>query len=297
LYPYTSDYINGFIQLNLSANSISKFRTKVDKGDIVGVNSITTFDSLSVINVVVGTTENYIYVNGDITLPNDIIFALDKLAAVEGNEFRIHFDCTSLNLNGKSLKIVQDYNTVGQTTIKEIKQGDIYQMLNQEKGIVITLKYTGGTWVAYQNYDLGRPNEVITLDGVINEMFDEATGLGIVRGLFGYVICDQVRVVNGVNIPNLKRKFLLGVDEGVINYNTGDTGGEETHILTVAEMPAHSHALPVEAGGTNIGDRQSITSNAGADEGYGDPTGLTGGGQAHNNMPPYYVVIYAKKAY
>lgn len=43
----------------------------------------------------------------------------------------------------------------------------------------------------------------------------------------------------------IKGRFLLAADEE--NYPPGSTGGEATHTLTVAEMPAHSHAQYVTA--------------------------------------------------
>lgn len=102
--------------------------------------------------------------------------------------------------------------------------------------------------------------------------------------------------------PDLRARFILGAQSGL--YLPTDTGGEDVHTLTELEMPSHSHsnfphshsesgavavvgeisagvpfayatAVPTLTGAT------SITINA------------TGGGQAHNNMPPFYVLRYA----
>jgi hypothetical protein len=90
----------------------------------------------------------------------------------------------------------------------------------------------------------------------------------------------------------IKDRFLLCA--GSI-YKAGNTGGEATHTLTVAEMPSHNH----EAVSTSGSDRglalypfSMITQNYRlADANVIRPTG---GNQPHNNMPPY-LVVYAWK--
>ncbi len=86
----------------------------------------------------------------------------------------------------------------------------------------------------------------------------------------------------------IKDTFLLACGD---NYDAGTTGGESEVTLTIDEMPSHTHTYTrsrlfyAEAAGQNaIG----YGSNAGTAITAG--TNSTGGGLAHNNMPPYLAV-------
>ena len=84
------------------------------------------------------------------------------------------------------------------------------------------------------------------------------------------------------------------------NYATGTTGGEATHTLITNEIPSHFHR---EANSTVVYNASS--SNRFATSGSGTRISLatnldintnsTGGGQAHNNMPPYLAVNIWKR--
>ena len=100
----------------------------------------------------------------------------------------------------------------------------------------------------------------------------------------------------------VKDTFLLSAGD---TYSAGSIGGEATHILTVNEMPSHGHELfsnssvreesgngfwnmPSAYEGTNYGSRVDIYK-------YNTGASNTGGGQAHNNMPPYLTVYMWKR--
>lgn len=85
-------------------------------------------------------------------------------------------------------------------------------------------------------------------------------------------------------------RMLVGVDPSDSDFSAGATGGEKEHVLTVREMPAHTH----EFAGMTINNY--VKKEANAEQIYGSKqvasatTKSTGGGQAHNNMPPYIAV-------
>lgn len=97
----------------------------------------------------------------------------------------------------------------------------------------------------------------------------------------------------------IKGRVIWGIDDG---ETAGCTGGEKTHTLTEAELPAidgkfatvvvsehGSKGVDGHAYGANFGAVNATitgtTSGAGTQYGYGYKFG---GGQPHNNMMPYY---------
>jgi hypothetical protein len=250
-FPYVQNLNSGYIRMFLSPDCLRRFRTNVDKGDLIGVEEITTFDSNAVIDLIVGTAKNYQYIHGDIVINNDIFFALDSSKAVEGNEFRIHLDCTSLNLNGTNIYIVENYGLDNQKILKKIEQGDVYEMLNQEGGLVFTLKYKGVNdldWIISQNYDLGKPFETTMFEGNVNQFFD-TDGNGMVRGYYGWqlhTILNQGRTPVGFGT---RTETYANGNIAIKNFNIGDTGGEMNHQLTVPELAKHKHVIQGIEGG------------------------------------------------
>jgi hypothetical protein len=97
------------------------------------------------------------------------------------------------------------------------------------------------------------------------------------------------------NLPNLSGRFFLGAgNNGVSNRRVGESGGEESHELTVPEMPAHTHQVSPRS--TN----SSVSANATADPARGNSTGTTnsaaplettsaGTGTPFSILPPYGV--------
>jgi hypothetical protein len=94
----------------------------------------------------------------------------------------------------------------------------------------------------------------------------------------------------------IEGRFLLSsgtTDNGDgITYKNGATDGYAKHTLTVDEMPKHSHKV---SGNHYSGDGSyGISSGSHTIVGNQNTTS-TGGGSAHNNMPPYLVVCMWKR--
>lgn len=103
----------------------------------------------------------------------------------------------------------------------------------------------------------------------------------------------------------IQGRFLLAADE---NHAAGSTGGEATVTLSVNHLPEHAHDEQLEFSGFGVrpymqSDGATETGsgkymkmdNLGSSSGTSIKTRATGGGQAHNNMPPYLVVYIWKR--
>lgn len=130
----------------------------------------------------------------------------------------------------------------------------------------------------------------------------------------GWLFCDgasippdakfnDLRTVLGRGVtPDMRGRTLIGAGQGsgLSARALGQQGGEEYHVLTIAEMPSHNHAGFGEAytdwpfGLT--GNNRNMGSNGGRDyDNYFYNTTSTGGGAAFNNMQPYTAVNYIIK--
>jgi len=109
------------------------------------------------------------------------------------------------------------------------------------------------------------------------------------------------------NLPDLRGRVPGGKDNmggsaasrlttagsGVDGATLGANGGAETHTLTLAQTPAHSHAISgaTASAGSGSNDLRSSGSAAGATP----TTASQGGGGAHNNTQPTLVLNYLIK--
>ena len=98
-----------------------------------------------------------------------------------------------------------------------------------------------------------------------------------------YSHADPTTMFGGTWV-RIENAFLWGVDS---SGTIGQTGGEKTHTLTVNELPAHSHGSVYSQ---NASGTKNLPWYAGSGDKLAYGTVSTGGGAAHNNMPPYVQV-------
>jgi microcystin-dependent protein len=130
----------------------------------------------------------------------------------------------------------------------------------------------------------------------------------------GWFLCDGA---NGT--PDLRNRFIVGAGS---TYTPGDTGGADTVTLTTAQIPSHTHTF---SGTTNTtgahthnyfssgafgpnpwpdvdnvsggaATTHTTTSNGDHSHTFSGTTASTGGGESHENRPPYYALAYIMKS-
>lgn len=138
-----------------------------------------------------------------------------------------------------------------------------------------------------------------------------------------FSVIDSVFIIDAdtFNTPNLQGAFLMGAGTlGGSTYSLGDTGGEQEVALTTDQIPSHTHIAdaptvvdPTHSHGY-VGAAGVPTLEGAVPFASAIPaplitapslTGIsvlapninaTGGGQEHNNIPPYGVVKYCVQA-
>lgn len=98
------------------------------------------------------------------------------------------------------------------------------------------------------------------------------------------------------NLPDMRGRTPFGKDNmggtsanrltatyngGVDGSSLGNVGGEQAHVLTVAELAAHTHVTATLTANTGAGGNSNALSSP-----VGATTGSTGGDAAHNTVPP-----------
>ena len=98
-------------------------------------------------------------------------------------------------------------------------------------------------------------------------------------------------VSSAFKVPDFRGRVPVGIGTGtgLSERLMGAKGGEQGHVLTVEEMPSHTHGIDyVGTSGAGYGWMDGTNAQS---SGF-KSTQATGGGGAHNTMPPFLVVRY-----
>jgi len=144
-----------------------------------------------------------------------------------------------------------------------------------------------GTIIAFPS--IYPPNKYINCDG-------RALSRSTFNALY-QVIGTQFGAGDGsttYNLPDLQGRVIVGAGagSGLTNRNIGQKVGAETHTLSIAEMPAHTHTYVT----TSLTDPRDVNVRGGSPSAalrtLTSTSNSTGGSGAHNNMQPSLVIYY-----
>jgi microcystin-dependent protein len=109
------------------------------------------------------------------------------------------------------------------------------------------------------------------------------------------------------NLPNFSGAVALGVgsntEHGSTSHTLGQTGGEETHILSTSELAAHTHTITHTHSDINTVPSSAALGSAVAAGSTPSTTGASsaansgsqGSSVGHNTLPPYLCVNFIVK--
>ncbi len=303
---YTSSNLLGFITLKQSPNSFQSFKQRVDR-DKPGVEYPSFKSNESMITLTPGlNTTDQVLRGGVLSTYFPVLFInLTTLDVEKGSTFIIHLSSSLTLLQSTAVHIVQDFvNTANFGTIlKSITVSDIAVAKNSDSSCFIRFVFDEA-WTVCQSYEAPKINEGCFYIGPnLERDFDITSGLGKVKGWFGWTIC------NGQNgSPDLRGRYVIGYSgTSTSNLTLNQIGsilGSNEGRLTKENLPAHSHELNYHQGsvGSNIGNGEAAvkwiqspgeantntTKNTGPGEGLGRP---------FDNRPESIVLPYVMRIY
>lgn len=188
------------------------------------------------------------------------------------------------------------------------------------------IAYKGDAWqyvkeASYEDLENCKEEIEEKIEDIKSQVTSSALPIGVIMmwsssiAPDGWLICDGSsfsqtdypklhEILPSNKVPDLRDKFVVGAGH---DYNVGDTGGEKEHTLTINEMPSHDHNWFGDDdlvnyvnnwGGSLVSDSGNYDAES-VEQDYKSKvytTSKTGGGQAHNNLPPYYALTFIIKA-
>lgn len=180
----------------------------------------------------------------------------------------------------------------------QTEKGVIYRNSDgTQKNLETELGLKANTTGTYPNLSVGKAtqdgsgNTITTTYATKTELLSKVFPVGAI-----YMSTSSTSPASlfGGSWTRIQDQFLLA---GGTSYAAGSTGGEASHTLTVSEMPAHDHEENGEMLGyvENATWGNELTGNGKVKTYTYFRTSQTGGGQPHNNMPPYLAVYVWKR--
>ncbi len=288
---------NTFTALSGSSIAVAAGNISMTAGDLAFTSGRTLWakgaDVASTASITMPTDGNTFDITGTNTITS---FS----ATQAGTMYYVRFTGAGLNLTYNATSMItpwaRDYRTVPNEilTFWSLGSGNyIFWSVNGPKERVGVTIVTGAATVpaGYLDED-GSAVSRTTYSGLFAE-FGNGTAYGIGDGSTTFNVPDSRGRVD-INVDGSANRITSASLNGANADTLGGVGGEETHLLTTAEMPAHTHTETTSAagGGSTTTINSSLNNNAPSLL-SASPTLSTGGGAVHSNTQPWI----AKKKY
>lgn len=257
--PYEGHPTLGFIKICEHPNSFNNFQQLIDTGDLFAVNTTEFSNATPTLNFIVGETKRYQHFKGqEITLSADMYIHLNRTnidgeSFREGNTFYIHIE-QWINLSTFKMRIVEDFiDPTNFTELANINANDMAFVRNNtndinqnlRKGLFIVCTYNEfGHWIVTYSSDTTPKGSVRMVKNVLSDTFNSA-GDGQKQGFWGWKLLQ------------MNDTFPVGT---VTASETGDIVGENSIVLTDANMPRHTHGI------NDPGHSHNVTIKQGSDD-------------------------------
>ena len=286
-------------------------------GTILGAN-ITSSGTLSAGTISSGNITSVGTINGANITTSGTLNATTIIAGTIGSgNITSNSTISSVN-NNVSNKIVANSLDIRSGGILDVSQGTI--RANIITGTAITIRSNAGVNTCVMNVTTGNsptdanglPKNGIAINNrnvATTQHIKNAIPPGIILAYYsstnpatapaGWLICDGANNLT----PDLRGRFILGADPtnargSAITKIPNNSSGEENVFLNTNQIPPHTHRYRY----TQVGYTGNSFSNgnnryaANTHDYFYEETGAGPGlGQSHNNMPPYWVLIYIMK--
>ena len=278
---------------NLSGNLTGTLQTAAQ----TNITSVGTLTGLTVDgNLILDSTSNYLHIKGALYDKDGQSGSADQVLVSTGTQVDWK-DTTSLTAsNSQKITITEsDTNTAFPITFSAApgqSGGNTLLSDNQftynASSNIVTAGTFSGSGASLTSLNASNLGSGTVANARLSDSSLFVTGMIMMyngsSAPSGWAIC------NGSNgTPDLRDRFIVGTGS---SYSLGNTGGANSVTLTVNQIPSHTHNLLFGIGSFGGSSGAQTPRDTGTTSGR---ISNTGGGQSHENRPPYYALMFIMK--
>ncbi len=187
----------------------------------------------------------------------------------------------AMSLDVALLPFIGDAISILASEYQWVEVGDAVLDVVQACSAAVASWY-GAVMIGQVSFFLGSlPLGWLALDGTTYDEVDYPELFDLLDAQF------KDEVLSEFSLPDLGGLFPL-VANG--SFLLGDSDGASSVTLSIGELPSHNHTYIQPVANVDL-EAPGVPDILAAGVGPGTTTGSTGGGEGHENMPPYFVLV------